>query len=87
MHAGTRIEGDGLVTSGGRVLVVLGHGETLAGARADAYRRIDQLEVSDGFHRTDIARHAAELEAVDEMADGPAPQSENSTNLTDGESS
>ena len=36
---------------------------------------------------TDIARHAAELEAVDEMADGRAPQSENSTNLTDGESS
>ena len=87
LHAGTRIEGDGLVTSGGRVLVVLGHGETLAGARADAYRRIDQLEVSDGFHRTDIARHAAELEAADEMADGPAPQSENSTNLTDGKSS
>ena len=84
LHAGTRVEGDGLVTSGGRVLVVLGHGETLAGARADAYRRIDQLEVSGGFHRSDIARHAAELEAADEMADELAPQPKNSTNLTDG---
>ena len=88
LHAGTRIEGDGLVTSGGRVLVVLGHGETLAGARTDAYSRVDQLEVSGGFHRTDIALHAAELEAVDEMADGLAPQSENNpSNPTDGENS
>ena len=87
LHAGTRIEGDDLVTSGGRVLVVLGHGETLAGARADAYRRIDQLEVSGGFHRTDIARHAAELQAADELADEAASYPENSTYLTDGESS
>ena len=84
LHAGTRVEGDGLVASGGRVLVVLGHGETLAGARADAYRKIDQLEVSGGFHRSDIARHTAELEAADEMADELAPQPKNSTNLADG---
>ena len=88
LHAGTRIEGDGLVTSGGRVLVVLGHGETLAGARTDAYSRVAQLEVSGGFHRTDIALHAAEFEAVDEMADELAPQSENNpSNPTDGENS
>ncbi|MSS46224.1 phosphoribosylamine--glycine ligase [Cutibacterium sp. WCA-380-WT-3A] len=81
LHAGTRIEGDGLVTSGGRVLVVLGHGETLAGARTDAYNRVDELEVSGGFYRTDIARHAAELEAADELA----PQSTSSAHVTDGE--
>ncbi|MDO4412225.1 phosphoribosylamine--glycine ligase [Cutibacterium sp.] len=88
LHAGTRVEGDGLVTSGGRVLVVLGHGETLAGARTDAYSRVEQLEVSGGFHRTDIALRAAELEAVDEMTDELAPQLENnSSNSTAGENS
>ncbi|WCC81164.1 phosphoribosylamine--glycine ligase [Cutibacterium equinum] len=88
LHAGTRIEGDGLVTSGGRVLVVLGHGETLAGARTDAYTRVDQLEVAGGFHRTDIALGAAELEADDEMTDGLTPQpATHPSNPTDGENS
>lgn len=72
LHAGTRREGDRLVTSGGRVLVVLGHGETLAGARSDAYERLGRVHVDSGFHRDDIARRAAETEAASNVAGAPA---------------
>ena len=42
LHAGTRRRDDGAVVSaGGRVLSVVGTGDDLAAARADAYRRLD----------------------------------------------
>jgi len=53
-HAGTARSGDGLVAKGGRVLAVTALGETLVQARARAYRAIDQIDFSDGFHRRDI---------------------------------
>jgi phosphoribosylamine--glycine ligase len=36
-HAGTAVEGDGLVTAGGRVLNIVGRGATVDEARAVAY--------------------------------------------------
>jgi phosphoribosylamine--glycine ligase len=53
-HAGTAQGGDGLVAKGGRVLAVTALGDTLAQARARAYRAIDQIDFADGFHRRDI---------------------------------
>jgi phosphoribosylamine---glycine ligase len=53
-HAGTARGADGLVAKGGRVLAVTAVGDTLAEARARAYRGIDQIEFADGFHRRDI---------------------------------
>jgi phosphoribosylamine---glycine ligase len=54
-HAGTRREGDRVVTAGGRVLAVSGLGETVAHARAAAYRAADAIGF-DGVHRrNDIA--------------------------------
>ena len=54
-HAGTARHSSGaLLASGGRVLAVTAIADTLANARARAYRGIDAIEYADGFHRRDI---------------------------------
>jgi phosphoribosylamine--glycine ligase len=53
-HAGTAVSGEGLVAKGGRVLAVTAVADTFAGARARAYRAVDQIDFADGFHRRDI---------------------------------
>jgi phosphoribosylamine---glycine ligase len=59
LHAGTRRRDDGaVVSSGGRVLSVVGEGADLAAARADAYRRLAGLRLAGSHHRTDIAERA-----------------------------
>jgi phosphoribosylamine--glycine ligase len=59
LHAGTRRRDDGIVVSaGGRVLAVVGHGDDLAAARADAYRRVAAVHLPGSHHRTDIAARA-----------------------------
>ncbi|HEV2783635.1 MAG TPA: phosphoribosylamine--glycine ligase [Actinophytocola sp.] len=56
LHAGTRRRDDGaIVSSGGRVLSVVGTGPTLESARADAYRKVAQVHLPGSHHRTDIA--------------------------------
>ncbi|MHC1557941.1 phosphoribosylamine--glycine ligase [Actinomycetospora sp. C-140] len=60
LHAGTRRRDDGaVVSSGGRVLSVVGTGADLDAARADAYQRLATVHLPGGHHRTDIARDAA----------------------------
>lgn len=58
-HAGTRLlqEGGqrGVVTSGGRVLTVVGRGNSLAEARQRAYHRVREVSFHNAFYRTDIA--------------------------------
>jgi len=58
-HAGTRLDGDTLVSSGGRVLGAVARGADLNEARAAAYAAIDDLDAPTLFHRTDIAARAA----------------------------
>jgi phosphoribosylamine---glycine ligase len=59
LHAGTRRRDDGAVVSaGGRVLSIVGTGEDLAAARADAYRRLEGVHLAGSHHRTDIAARA-----------------------------
>ena len=54
-HAGTARHSSGaLLAGGGRVLVVAASGDTLANARARAYRGVDAIDYADGFHRRDI---------------------------------
>lgn len=54
-HAGTARHGSGaLLAGGGRVLAVTAIADTLANARARAYRGIDAIDYADGFHRRDI---------------------------------
>jgi phosphoribosylamine---glycine ligase len=59
LHAGTRRRDDGaVVSSGGRVLAIVGTGDTLDAARADAYRRVEAVHLPGSHHRTDIALRA-----------------------------
>jgi phosphoribosylamine---glycine ligase len=59
LHAGTRRRDDGAVVSaGGRVVSVVGTGDTLAAARTAAYELVDRVHLDGGRHRTDIALEA-----------------------------
>ncbi|MBO9624534.1 MAG: phosphoribosylamine--glycine ligase [Sphingomonas sp.] len=53
-QAGTRLEGETLVASGGRVLNVTARGATVAEAQAAAYRAVDAIDFPTGFCRRDI---------------------------------
>jgi len=54
-HAGTRREGDHLVTAGGRVLSVSATGPTVGAARARAYEAADRITWPGRQRRSDIA--------------------------------
>lgn len=54
-HAGTRREGGRILTSGGRVLNVVGLGSTLAEARQRAYSAVEQIHFDGMQYRRDIA--------------------------------
>ena len=54
-HAGTRRDGDRLVTSGGRVLTVVAAGAELAACRVRAYANLDRTAFEGMWSRRDIA--------------------------------
>jgi len=54
-HAGTRMDGDDLVTAGGRVLAVTALGADIAAARAQAYAAADLISWPGLHRRSDIA--------------------------------
>ncbi|CAM5500202.1 phosphoribosylamine--glycine ligase [Streptomyces avidinii] len=60
LHAGTRREGDAVVSAGGRVLSVTATGSDLAQARAKAYKAVERIRLDGSQYRTDIAAKAAE---------------------------
>jgi phosphoribosylamine--glycine ligase len=57
-HAGTAQQGNEIVTAGGRVLGVLGRGQTLAEAQREAYRVVKTISFEGCHFRTDIAHRA-----------------------------
>lgn len=57
-HAGTRLEGDEVVTNGGRVLCVVGLGSSVANAQARAYERVDLIGWKNRYFRKDIGHRA-----------------------------
>ncbi|GED96774.1 phosphoribosylamine--glycine ligase [Gordonia crocea] len=60
-HAGTALDEQGrIVSSGGRVLAVVGTGPDLAAARDAAYTRLQDVKLPGGHFRTDIGLAAAE---------------------------
>ncbi len=59
LHAGTRLDDGRVVSAGGRVLAVVGLGDSLEDARATAYEGLSRLELEGGQSRTDIALEAA----------------------------
>jgi len=55
-HAGTTIRDDGVVTAtGGRVLSITAHGESVAQARERAYAAVDLIRLDGAHYRRDIA--------------------------------
>ncbi|CAL9474494.1 phosphoribosylamine--glycine ligase [Streptomyces sp. enrichment culture] len=59
LHAGTKRDGDAVVSAGGRVLSVTATGADLAEARERAYAAVGRIRLDGSQHRTDIARTAA----------------------------
>ena len=59
LQAGTATDGAGhLITSGGRVLNIVGSGPDLAAARASAYQAAELIRLRGGWYRSDIADQA-----------------------------
>jgi phosphoribosylamine--glycine ligase len=54
-HAGTRLEGGKIVTSGGRVLAVVARGKSLTEAREKVYKNITRINFKGCHYRKDIA--------------------------------
>jgi phosphoribosylamine--glycine ligase len=57
-HAGTAQDGEDVVTSGGRVLCVVGLGESVAKAAGTAYDAVDKICWEDVYLRRDIGHRA-----------------------------
>lgn len=55
-HAGTKFDGDKIVTNGGRVLGVVAKGENLKAARANAYKATEWLDFANKYKRNDIGK-------------------------------
>jgi phosphoribosylamine--glycine ligase len=60
LHAGTSMSDGQVVSSGGRVLSVVGTGPDVAAARDAAYQGIARISLRGGHFRSDIARAAAQ---------------------------
>ena len=57
-HMGTALKDGKFVTNGGRVLFVVGEGDTLKEAQAAALEAVEKIECDNLFHRTDIGYQA-----------------------------
>ncbi len=55
-HAGTKLDGDTIVTNGGRVLGITAKGRDLKEARKNAYAATEWIEFSNKYMRTDIGK-------------------------------
>lgn len=61
-HAGTALRDGAVVNTGGRVLCVVGLGNSVAAAQASAYARVDQIQWQDMHCRRDIGYRAVARE-------------------------
>jgi phosphoribosylamine--glycine ligase len=64
LHAGTKLDGESIVTTGGRVLGVTATGPTLADALSLAYQAASQVHFAGMHYRKDIGAHATRLKAA-----------------------
>ena len=55
-HAGTKFDGDKIVTNGGSVLGVVAKGENLKAARANAYKATEWIDFANKYKRNDIGK-------------------------------
>ncbi|BBE23944.1 phosphoribosylamine--glycine ligase [Arthrobacter sp. MN05-02] len=69
LHAGTALRDGKVVSAGGRVLAVVGLGDSLGDARTTAYESLSLIGLEGGQFRTDIALRASRSEVT---VTGPA---------------
>ncbi|MBT8089925.1 MAG: phosphoribosylamine--glycine ligase [Gammaproteobacteria bacterium] len=62
-HAGTAGDGKTVTTDGGRVVCVVGLGETVAAAAKSAYESVDKIKWQDVYFRRDIGHRAIARES------------------------
>ena len=61
-HAGTKMDGESLTSSGGRVLNVTARGASATEAQRNAYEAVDAIDFADGFCRRDIGQREVRRE-------------------------
>ena len=61
-HAGTSLKDNQVVTSGGRVLCVVGRGKTTSSANRIAYETVNNISWKNEYHRDDIGHRAIDRE-------------------------
>ncbi|MCL4121668.1 UNVERIFIED_CONTAM: hypothetical protein GTU68_035201 [Idotea baltica] len=61
-HAGTTLDGESIVTNGGRVLCAVGLGDSVSSAQECAYKRVNKIDWDNCYFRTDIAYRAVDRE-------------------------
>ena len=61
-HAGTRLDGKSVVTSGGRVLCVTALGDSVKMARTRAYEAVERIRFDGMQYRRDIGHRAIEAQ-------------------------
>ncbi|MDJ1371400.1 phosphoribosylamine--glycine ligase [Gulosibacter molinativorax] len=84
-HAATGADEDGITATGGRVLNVVGQGDTLQDARLHAYEALAHIRLDGGHFRTDIAQTGAALQntilaRAGQITDAQAGESERAAN-------
>ena len=67
-HAGTALDGDTVVTSGGRVLCVTALGNSVGEAQKLAYESVDKISWNKAYVRTDIGHRAIAREQMVEKS-------------------
>ena len=67
-HAGTRLQGEQVVTSGGRVLCAVGLGASVAAAQREAYALADAVRWEGVQYRRDIGYRAVAREVANAAA-------------------
>ena len=67
-HMGTKTEEGKLLTAGGRVMMVVCEGETLAAAKEKVYAEIAKITCDNLFYRSDIAHYALQAKVIDGKA-------------------
>jgi phosphoribosylamine--glycine ligase len=65
-HAGTRLDSEDIVTSGGRVLCVVSLDKNVSGAANRAYTTVGQISWEDAFYRGDIGYRAIDRERAED---------------------
>ena len=66
LHAGTKRQGDAMVTSGGRVLGVTASGQSLGAALQQAYAAAEKIHFDGMHYRKDIGRHGQKTKTAED---------------------